>query len=1097
MRKFAVFFSIASAVLFAQSTIRPKQLPPAAKTAADLSVPRHLFNSAGALTEASGDAPRAIALRFIEHSAPALGLSPEDLTGIYVSKEYRTEANGVTHILLRQRFGGVDVYGAAYKINLDREGRILNAGGDLRKVPRAAPPTTEEGVKALRAALREVRPNVDGSYLASPIKGESITKFSRGGIANEMEGKPVWFNVGSELRGAWLFYIPAEDGKSRYATVIDVESGRLLQKTDLTQYWQSRPPARGLVFERESPQPNPTPGIRNETRPYVERTLQSFEGDPVASPKGWVDGTQTVGNNVVAGSNPIGRLQILNPVPATAPDRNFSFPLQLGPGAPNPTSFIDAVTTNLFYWVNLAHDKFYRYGFDEASGNFQQDNVGRGGIPGDPMLAYSQFGVAANSAAQRDNAFFTVNRQFEDGARPSINMFIFAGNDTNTFADGSLDAEIVVHEYTHGVSNRLVEDAYTTFHGRSMGEAWSDYFALEFTLPEGAPPDGYYATAGYAIQEFGLGIRTRPYSTSLDINPLTFDQFGTVAWYGPEVHDDGEIWMEAMWEVRSALIRQFGEREGRRRAAQIVMDGMKLSPPKPTMIDERDAMLLAERVNFKGESQNQLWEAFAKRGFGVVARATDADSIAVTASFDKPSSSGVLRFEYPNYNMGQGGTGETVRLVLYDGNNASQSVQVQLTSSSGDLENLALRKKGETFYGEITMGNDGASAKFDSFLDVIPGDSISAYYVDGNTGSGAKLIETNAPVSPPYTMTLRAPAPLFTSGTERTLFTVATGGRSLLTTSIVALPFPFRFFGKDYRIMYVYGDGHISFDVATRVLEPCNDAKSVTQVPTVAPLWMELAYGGAAQRNENVYYSAGPGSVTVRWMAETVSTGEAVNFSVVLYDDGRMMYQYGAGNNNLVNSSFLGCSATAPFIGISNGRGTFAQAVAEYEGLVSLEEAPPVVIDAPFNFSSNPVVRLESPEANGKYSGIMTIRGIAYDPNDAIARLDVLLDGVPRRLLTPTVSRTDFCGTERVRGCPTVGFQATLDLNVLGLNPGTHTLQIRATNTRGAWKNFPDQPLTVTIEAGQSRQPVGKLETPEEGASLTGATPIRGYAYAD
>ena len=42
----------------------------------------------------------------------------------------------------------------------------------------------------------------------------------------------------------------------------------------------------------------------------------------------------------------------------------------------------DAAATNLFYWANRAHDLHYRYGFDEAAGNFQQSNLGRGGVGG-------------------------------------------------------------------------------------------------------------------------------------------------------------------------------------------------------------------------------------------------------------------------------------------------------------------------------------------------------------------------------------------------------------------------------------------------------------------------------------------------------------------------------------------------------------------------------------------------------------------------------------------------------------------------------------------------------------------------------------------
>jgi hypothetical protein len=43
------------------------------------------------------------------------------------------------------------------------------------------------------------------------------------------------------------------------------------------------------------------------------------------------------------------------------------------------STYIDTATTNLFlYMNNVMHDVWYQYGFDEAGGNFQANNYGRG-----------------------------------------------------------------------------------------------------------------------------------------------------------------------------------------------------------------------------------------------------------------------------------------------------------------------------------------------------------------------------------------------------------------------------------------------------------------------------------------------------------------------------------------------------------------------------------------------------------------------------------------------------------------------------------------------------------------------------------------------
>ena len=49
------------------------------------------------------------------------------------------------------------------------------------------------------------------------------------------------------------------------------------------------------------------------------------------------------------------------------------------------TAYIDASVTELFYTNNEVHDLFYRYGFDEVSGNFQDFNFGRGGLGDDAV----------------------------------------------------------------------------------------------------------------------------------------------------------------------------------------------------------------------------------------------------------------------------------------------------------------------------------------------------------------------------------------------------------------------------------------------------------------------------------------------------------------------------------------------------------------------------------------------------------------------------------------------------------------------------------------------------------------------------------------
>src|SRR5262249_28466710 len=143
-------------------------------------------------------------------------------------------------------------------------------------------------------------------------------------------------------------------------------------------------------------------------------------------------------------------------------------------------------------------------------------------------------------------------------------------------------------------------------------------------------------------------------------------------------------------------IQQFGEREGRRRIRQLVIDGLMLSPPSPSMVDARDAILLADRVDFEGTSQDQLWSAFAKRGLGALAHSDGGDTLHVVPSFEVPSSKGKLKFYEDTFVAG-----EPIRLILSDINLSEPTVRVQISTSAGDLEDMILARVGLIYIGKF------------------------------------------------------------------------------------------------------------------------------------------------------------------------------------------------------------------------------------------------------------------------------------------------------------------------------------------------------------------------------------------------------------
>lgn len=228
--------------------------------------------------------------------------------------------------------------------------------------------------------------------------------------------------------------------------------------------------------------------------------------------------------------------------------------------------------------------------------------------------------------------------------------------------DGDLDNGVIVHEYTHGISNRLTggpNNVSCLGNKEQMGEGWSDYMALMVTtlwsaatVNDGpnARPIGTYVL-GQANN--GPGIRYYPYSTDFNINPWTYDSLATSSRISnsilsPTPHSIGEVWCNMLWETTWEIIKQTGSINpniynsaaagGNNIALQLVMTGMKLQPCSPGFVDGRNAILEADTLLYGGTFSASIWKAFARRGLGVNALQGSSNSVKDgTADYTVPS----------------------------------------------------------------------------------------------------------------------------------------------------------------------------------------------------------------------------------------------------------------------------------------------------------------------------------------------------------------------------------------------------------------------------------------------------------------------------
>ena len=194
--------------------------------------------------------------------------------------------------------------------------------------------------------------------------------------------------------------------------------------------------------------------------------------------------------------------------------------------------------------------------------------------------------------------------------------------------DAGLDLGVVAHEYAHGVSIRLTCGPHTVGLGvlsasEQMGEGWSDYYALAFTQQAGDKAEKPRGVGAF-ISGKESGLRRYPYTTNMQLNPLTYgDVVNAVSTGRSGMHDIGTVWCSMLWDLHWKFIERYGMdircrdlRSGNMRCMQLVLEAMKLQPCNPGFADGRNAILLADSLLNGAVHADMIWEVFARRGLG-------------------------------------------------------------------------------------------------------------------------------------------------------------------------------------------------------------------------------------------------------------------------------------------------------------------------------------------------------------------------------------------------------------------------------------------------------------------------------------------------
>ena len=594
----------------------------------------------------------------------------EDFKNWVITSEHVSRTSGVHHVYYRQTFNNIEIYGAEASIHIMANGEVLTQNNsfiaDIANKVKGSKSPSITPMQAVNSAAQHANYRITENLRILDVVDFAKQEYiiSKGGIANtDIPVKLMYFQKpDGDVVLTWSLAIDDVQGRNYYNFKVDAQTGEVIDKID----WQSH---CGFEHICETHHAEPVELIHDcsshshheETNPYealeenfallggsyrvfampVEspnyggRTLITGVEDPLASPFGWhdtngipgVEHTNSRGNNVRAYDD-----ISANNNPGTYAEGgaslNFDFPVNLTWSISNRS--LPAAITNLFYWNNIIHDVVYHYGFDEVSGNFQQNNYGRGGSQNDWVRAEAQDGGG------------TCNANFStptDGNPPRMQMY------TCGTRDGDLDNGVIIHEYGHGISIRLTGGRFNSGclnNSEQMGEGWSDYYALMLTMKPGDNGAQARPIGTWLVGQFGNGpgIREFPYSTNMAVNSHTYLRTQTAA----VPHGVGSVWAMMLWEMTWGLIDQYGfdtdfyhGTGGNNISMALVTEALKLQPCSPGFVDGRNAILAADMALYGGANQCIIWNAFAKRGLGFSATqgstTSNADNV---QAFDLP-----------------------------------------------------------------------------------------------------------------------------------------------------------------------------------------------------------------------------------------------------------------------------------------------------------------------------------------------------------------------------------------------------------------------------------------------------------------------------
>ena len=366
--------------------------------------------------------------------------------------------DGPAVVRFKQQVNGYEVYQRSLNVLLDRANKPIAVSGyfatDYDPAIASSLTFARSAPQAIAAAWTNLGGTLDAASLTrTAIKG-AYELYSTPNLAgsHQFERAPrvkaLYYARAGALEPAYYveLFIHARVNQQliAYAFVVSAADGRILHranlKADAAYTYRAFADPNGALYQPfDAPLGNgyaPFPSAnRNDpiTRTGVSTNLVTLDHAGIVTGDPWLpDGaTETISNNVDACldtfdnaangvlSTPTNTCdpELGDSRPATTSANTFDYPVTADENPANVNAR-NAAGVNLFYINNWLHDWWYNHGFDEASGNAQTDNFGRGGADGDPIKAQGQ------DSSGRNNANMSTP---SDGSSPTMQQYLFDG----------------------------------------------------------------------------------------------------------------------------------------------------------------------------------------------------------------------------------------------------------------------------------------------------------------------------------------------------------------------------------------------------------------------------------------------------------------------------------------------------------------------------------------------------------------------------------------------------------------------------------------------------------------------------------------------